>query len=63
VLSPLNVALLNKVLQPIANCTARWVILLFKLHDEIGNDVTSVLHHLIKNFIRVRWDTGPRHIP
>jgi len=61
VLPALYLAVFDEVFEPVADGASARVVLVFELNDEIGNHVTAVGYHLIKEFVRQRRLSRSRH--
>jgi hypothetical protein len=62
VLPALDVPVFDKVFEAVSDGAPARVVLVFELHDEVGNHVTAVDDHLIEEFVRQRRVSGPRHV-
>jgi hypothetical protein len=61
VLPALDVPVFDEVFEPVADGTSARVVLVFELHDEVGNHVTAVGNHLFEEFVRQRRLSRSRH--
>lgn len=61
VLPAFYVSFFDKKFEAVADGTTRRVVLLFEFDDEVGDDVATVLNHVVKNFIWFRGVARSRH--